>query len=246
MRNFLTKGISTALDWIYPPTCIACRSLLPLNFPERFICEACMRLFETVVPPICKQCGVTVSGDTPLCASCYGKNFHFTYNRATFPYDEVIRDMMHEIKFRKKKRVAQGLGELWAASVVKKSFPQDGILVPVPMHPAKKRERGFNQAEVLCRALSQKFNIPMDELLIRTADTPPQAGLHPKLRVENVQGVFSVRPHADIKGSTYIIIDDIYTTGASLNECAKTIKNSGAKQILCMTFAITVKNNDKV
>ena len=185
--------------------------------------------------------------DIPCCSSCYGKTFHFAHNRAVFTYDELIRDMMHEIKFRGKKRVAQGLGELWVSTIISNpQIPPNHILVPLPMHPAKKRERGFNQAEILTRALSASLSIPMEETLIRTQDTPPQAGLHPRLRAENVKDVFSISSGCDVRGRNYILIDDIYTTGASLNECAKTLISAGATRVLCMTFAIAVKNNDKV
>jgi len=111
------------------------------------------------------------------------------------------------------------------------------------MHPAKRRERGFDQAEILARALSIGLNLPMDNVLTRTRDTAPQAGLHPRLRAENVKGVFSVRPHNHVRN--YILIDDIYTTGASLNECARMLISAGAEKVLCMTFAVAVKNNDK-
>ncbi|MCL2217905.1 MAG: ComF family protein [Defluviitaleaceae bacterium] len=192
--------------------------------------------------------------EAPCCSSCYGKTFHFTYNRGAFPYDELIRDMLHEIKFRNKKRVAEGLGELWV-SVIKENPPlaawdcssaSELTFVPMPMHPVKQRERGFNQAEILACALSRGFNVPMEKILIRTEDTPPQAGLHPRLRAENVKDVFSIQPEFDVRGKNYILVDDIYTTGASLNECAKVLISAGALMVLCMTFAITVKNIDKV
>ena len=244
---FMTKpNFSSLLDWLYPPTCISCKSLLPLNHSARYICGACAVLFDGVVAPMCERCGVSVPEDVTLCSSCYGKIFHFTYNRAAFPYDELIRDLMHEIKFRGKKRVAQGLGELWVSTIRKEDIPPEFILVPLPMHPAKQRERGFNQAEILANALSKGFNIPVENALVRTEDTPPQAGLHPKLRAENVRDVFAIHPNFDVGGKNYIIIDDIYTTGASLNECAKVLVFSGAAKVLCMTFAITVKNIDKV
>ena len=240
------------LDWLYPPTCIACRVILPLNQPARFICARCVFLFEQITAPTCNQCGSPVETEVPRCSSCYGKTFHFTYNRGAFPYDELIRDLMHEIKFRNKKRVAVGLGKLWADTLAEDDsfllhmYEHDFTLVPLPMHKAKQRERGFNQAVVMAEELSQKLNIPMEEILLRTEDTPPQAGLHPKLRAENVRDVFAVRPDTGIREKNYILVDDIYTTGASLNECARTLKNAGANEIICITFAITEKNNDKV
>jgi len=167
-----------------------------------------------------------------------------------FAYDELIRDLMHELKFRNKKQIAQGLGLLWAEFLCNVghdaiSTIADPILVPLPMHPKKQRERGFNQAEILAKELSRGLNIPLENILERTLDTPPQSGLHPQLRAENVEDAFAIRDGFNPRGKNYILVDDIYTTGASLNECARTLKNSGAKNILCMTFAVTVKNTAK-
>jgi len=161
-----------------------------------------------------------------------------------------MRDLLHEMKFRNKKRVAQGLGLFWAEFIKKNSqcIPEnisDFVLVPMPMHQKKQRERGFNQAEILTIPLSAALQIPIFDVLIRTVDTPPQSGLHPSQRAENVKDVFSIRRGHDVSGKNYILTDDIFTTGASLNECAKVLKSAGAIHILCMTLAISVKNNHK-
>jgi len=235
------------LDWIYPPTCMACRTMLPLNNkPQRdlWLCQRCKDLFEPITAPICEKCGVPTKTAIPVCSSCYGKNFHFSANRAAFVYDELIRDLLHELKFRNKKHIAKGLGILWAGIV---SIPDKSntILVPLPMHPKKQRERGFNQAEILATELSKNLSIPIENILDRTMDTLPQSAIHPSLRAENVENVFSTAPNFKPQSKNYILIDDIYTTGASLNECAKTLKIAGVRDISCMTLAITVKNTPK-
>jgi len=239
--------ISALVDWIYPPTCMACRTLLPVtNKPQRelWLCARCQSLFEPITAPICEKCGTPTESPIKKCVSCNIKTFHFTQNRATFEYDELIRDLMHDLKFRNKKHIAEGLGRLWAAVLSEENaYIKEAILVPIPMHPKKQRERGFNQAEILVAELSKKLQIPMENTLERLYDTPPQSGLHPQLRAENVDGVFGIRKGFLPGGKNYILVDDIYTTGASLNECAKTLKNVGANEISCMTLAITVKNN---
>ena len=239
------KILQTLLDWLYPPKCISCRILLPLQNPARFICAYCVPLFDPIPSPLCPKCGTSVQSETRACSSCLGKAFHFSKNTAAFPYDDLVRDLMHEIKFRKRKRVAQGIGELWANTIRKDCFLKDAILVPLPMHRSKQRERGFNQAEILALELAKKHSVPAERVLIRTADTPPQAGLHPRLRAENVRDAFAIAPGHSPEGKNYILIDDIYTTGASLNECAGVLKKSGAKSVSSMTFAITIKNINK-
>ena len=241
------------LDWLYPPTCMACRTLLPLNNkPQRdlWLCTRCQELFEPVTAPMCNKCGMPTENPVEKCSSCYSKTLHFNQNRAAFTYNELMRDMMHELKFRNKKYIAQGLGRLWAHLLQEICYTStitdiaNYIFVPLPMHKKKQKERGFNQAEILTTELSKALKIPAESTLERILDTPPQSGLHPQLRAENVEGVFTISPNFNPAGKSYILIDDIYTTGASLNECARTLKNAGAYNILCMTLAITVKTTN--
>jgi len=231
------------LDWIYPPTCISCRRALPVNRPASekiLLCNSCIPLFEKVAPPICDTCGIPVESGIHTCAPCRGKSFHFSKNHATFLYQDVLRDLLHELKFRNKKQIAHGLGQLWAAALKDHPFPENTCLVPLPMHKKKRRERGFNQADILATELSLALNIPLAKIITRTLDTPPQSAMHPSLRAENVDGVFSLTQEID-PAKNYIIIDDIYTSGASLNECAKILKNAGAASVDGMTLAIVEK-----
>ena len=265
MPNLLTA----LLDWIYPPACIACRSLISLHDKQprdMLMCAKCQTLFEPigrqqntdgVTTPlqnadenisidtkivsigICNTCGIPTENPVERCVSCFGKTFHFTTNRAGFTYEDLMRDLLHELKFRQKKQIATSLGKLWALHM--STIPQDSILVPLSLHPKKQRERGFNQAEVLAQQLSQKFNIPCVNALVRTLDTPPQSGLHPRQRAENVAGAFAVNSSKFKAGRNYVIVDDIYTTGASLNECAKVLTDAGAKSVNCLTLSIVEK-----
>jgi len=153
-----------------------------------------------------------------------------------------MRDLLHELKFRKRKQIAQSLGKLWA--IHNPAVQEDAILVPLPLHSKKKKERGFNQAEILAQQLSERLNMRMENVLIRTLDTPPQSGLHPRMRIENVAGAFDIAKDANVQGKNYIIIDDIYTTGASLNECARVLTNADAGSVNCMTLSIVEKKDD--
>jgi len=160
--------------------------------------------------------------------------------------------MIHEIKFRKRKHVAQGLGQLWAKMMTEAPssdstpIPPDAILVTLPMHPKKRRERGFDQAAIMAKALAAATGNKLSNILERTKDTPPQSGLHPSQRIENVSGAFRINPKtANLAGQKFIIVDDIYTTGASLNECARVLKSAGAQEIYAMTLAIAIKKPEK-
>jgi len=241
--------LNNLLDWLYPPTCIACRKLIPLNHSQprdMLLCEMCQTLFEPIIPPICNTCGIPTEKEVERCVSCYGKDFHFTTNRGTFLYDELMRDLLLELKFKQNKQIAHSLGKLWAMHMSETFDCEDNtFLVPLPMHYKKQRERGFNQAEILTQHLSNRLSIPTEHALLRTIDTPPQSGLHPRQRIENVSGVFEVAKDVNPQGKHYIIIDDIYTTGASLNECAKVLKEAGAAGVSCMTLSVVEKRERK-
>jgi len=240
--------LKNLLDWLYPPNCIACRVLIPLNRTQprdMLLCEPCQTLFEPIKPPICNTCGIPTENIVENCVSCYGKGLHFTTNRGKFRYDELVRDLLLDLKFNQKKQIAHSLGKLWANHMEEFDCEQNTFLVPLPMHKKKRRERGFNQAEILTQHLSNRLNIPMENTLLRTVDTPPQSGLHPRQRIENVHGAFAVARGMNPQGKHYVIIDDIYTTGASLNECAKVLKEAGAVGVSCMTLAVVEKREGK-
>ena len=115
-------------------------------------------------------------------------------------------------------------------------------MVPLPLHPAKEKERGYNQAQILAKAISEVTGHTMANVLTRTRDTPPQSGLHPQLRKENVFGAFEVIS-GNIGSKCFAVVDDIYTTGASLNECARVLMSAGARNVVGLTLAITVKKD---
>jgi len=136
------------------------------------------------------------------------------------------------------------LGYIWG-DYIKEDLNMNltnAVLIPVPMHPKKKSERGFNQAEVMAKSLAKKLDAAVENILRRIHDTPPLAGLPPKERAENLKDVFVVNKKFDVKDKICVLIDDIYTTGTSLNECAKTLKNAGAKKIICLTLTIAQKS----
>jgi len=236
---------------------MSCRNLLPLQIKRGrglWLCAYCENLFLPLEGTGCKICSVpiktheaNVSGEScvvanlPIvCSSCNTKSFHFTHNRAAFAYEDLVRDLIRDIKFRRRRHVAQGLGRLWAGFAAE-DIPANAILVPLPMHPKKRRVRGFDQAVILATALAAHSGAKMAPILERTQNTPPQSGLHPRQRAENVQGAFRIKPGVDVEGQTYILVDDIYTTGASLNECARVLKAGGATEVSAMTLAIAIK-----
>ena len=218
-NNRLGCFITTVLDWFFPPTCMACRTLLPLEDTRRramWLCAPCETLFE-------------------LHEGC-----------ASFVYDGIVRDLIRDIKFRGRKHIALGLGRLWAGLIDPQLIPHGIWMVPMPLHPNKQRERGFNQACLLVQALADTHpHAVLVPALERIIDTPPQAGLHPRLRAENVKDAFSIASGVDVRGKSIVLVDDIYTTGASINECIRVLKDAGVAQVTWLTLAVTLKKDDR-
>ena len=230
------------LNWLYPPKCIACKVMLPVNTGNFYICSRCEPLFERVPLPVCKKCGGALNSEDEKCVSCFGKNFYFESNVSTFIYDELMQELLRDMKFRNKKRIAIGLAKLWAKTI---DLPDEELVLTwLPMHPVKQKERGFNQAEIMAKEIAKHFNLPCENILRRIVDTPAQSGLHPKMRIENVRGAFEIIQDKKVSEKV-VIIDDIFTTGASINECAKVLIEGGAEVAYAKTLAITLrKNND--
>jgi ComF family protein len=208
---------------------MACRILLAQNSKRQcatWLCADCEELLEP-------------AGAVP-------DGVHSMYS-----YEGILRDIIRDIKFRQKKNHALALGRLWGFNMVETgainrlSDPRGGLrdstLTPVPMHPNKQRIRGFNQAFLMAKGVAEALRLPLENTLMRTVDTPPQAGLHPARRVENVSGAFEVARGCTVLKKSYILVDDIYTTGASVNECARILYENGAANVTIMTLTATKK-----
>ncbi len=155
-------------------------------------------------------------------------------------FDDYYQKLIHRFKYDKKillgKRLAQSLGQVVAQD---EDFANCELLIPVPLHPARYRERGFNQSEVLAEGVSRAMNLPLaKEILKRKKSTKDQTYLNVKQRAENVRDAFVVTQPEKINDKKVILVDDVITTGATLNECAKMLQKVGAKKIFAVTLAV--------
>ncbi|MCL2708767.1 MAG: ComF family protein [Defluviitaleaceae bacterium] len=232
------------IDWIYPPRCMACRALIPMSerrARDDRLCYSCGELFEPISPPTCLRCGLpSEAGDASGCASCRSHSLHFSQNRSCFVYEGLVRDIIHNVKFRGDKRAAEGLGRLWAANADTDYFEGVDLLATVPLHKKKRRERGFNQVDVMAEPLCEISGVALStDLLERRIETPPLVTLTPRGRAEALSGAFAVSSEARLEGKNIVLLDDIYTTGQTLSECARILIGAGASRVACRTFAIT-------
>lgn len=183
-----------------------------------------------------------------LCGNCHNEEPGFDGARSYALYMGLLRTLILEMKFRGHKRLGRPLGrrlvELWPW-VAGNALGQSPVLVPVPLHPSRRRERGFNQAEQIAAGLLEAVlettgeSRPGVELhaLLRIRRTPPQTGLSLAARRENVRGAFSVAEPERVRGRTIVLIDDVMTTGETVRSCARVLRAAGAERVLALTVA---------
>lgn len=229
---YLTRASRTFLsvfaELIFPSSCAGCDNFGPL------LCEDCL---PKIGAPenICIFCGdKTLYGKT--CYQCQTKNSLAGVISVGKYQNAILRNAVHALKFSGVKKIAEPLGDMLAKSIsqtLSNSLPEF-TLVPLPLHAIRKRERGFNQAELLTQKIAEKLSLQHRELLIRTRATKPQAKIDHKtenLRKENVAKAFALNPVIEHTPEKIIIIDDVATSGATLEEAAKILRLSGVKEI---------------
>jgi ComF family protein len=177
-------------------------------------------------------------GAAAACGRCRRGLSPFTAGASLGPYEGGLRALVHELKYRGRQRVAARLADLIAADLRARAVLTTGaVLVPVPLHPRRKRERGFNQSEVLARALARRLPVAVcPQALARRRDTPPQTGLSAAGRRRNVAGAFAVRQAARVAGRVVVLIDDVLTTGATAHACARLLRQAGAAEVRLLTL----------
>jgi ComF family protein len=226
---------------VFSPACAACDELLerPTNGP---VCERCWQSILPLTPPLCDRCGDPlptwrlVSIPLERCPRCRRTPRQIDRGRAVGAYDGALRAIIHAFKYEGRRSLATPLGALMrrrGADVL------DGAscAVPVPLHPSRRRQRGFNQAADLARGVG----IPVVSALRRVRATATQTGLPAARRQRNVRDAFALTRHAaNLAGAILILIDDVSTTGATLDACARVLKSAGAREVRALTAARVV------
>jgi predicted amidophosphoribosyltransferase len=240
---------------LLPAECLLCRALLSFRAAARLVCDVCRHRWRPLRPPWCTRCGQP----EPLfgrCRLCTEWPACFVHARSAVWLDAGAREAVHALKYGGLPRIA---GDL-AAAMVGLDLPgrDSGLLVPVPLGRARLGERGYNQSERLARALGRRWGRPVVDLLIRTRDTAAQTALTPEARLANVAGAFAMRnaecgmwnegrpansafriPHSAL-GRPLVLVDDVFTTGATLAEAARALERAGAGRVLAVTFGRAV------
>ena len=219
------------LDALFPMECVSCGA------SGNVICDKCAADLPLLLPPFCSKC--SAPGDFACCERCAASDRWFDGIRAPYRYAGPIRQAILALKYGGVKAGAAQLGDLLAGYLSDHPLPGDTI-APVPMPRSRRRERGYNQAELLARRVAQRGALQyQDNILIRTRHANPQAGItDPALRASNIAGSIAVAPGVDAFGGRFILIDDVATTGSTLSECAAALKEAGAESVWCLTLAV--------
>jgi ComF family protein len=224
--RFLLKSLA---DFVYPPICYGCDT----EVEEGLVCEGCRLALFTHELAVCPKCGRPCTRTAETCGLCLTP-FSLSRVRALGVYAPPFDKLVQAFKYSGKTKVGELLGLALAALV-----QQDEVLAtadmicPVPLHPARLRERGFNQSLLLAAAISMSTRIPLTESLVRTRYTPTQtAKADPEKRRKNVEGAFQIRPSAGVAGETVLLVDDVMTTGATLDQAARALLKGGAANVL--------------
>lgn len=237
MVDFLKKIVQAFLNALYPlkTNCVFCGKILEGNMP---VCDGCLSKVEIIPFPLCEKCGKPLyNGKTTYCYDCRTKKHFFEKARAYGTYNGVLKRLIHEFKYNKEKRLSALLGEKLFEAYERSGFSDIDLIVPVPLHKKREEERGFNQSLLLAKELGERANIAVKEALIRTKLTEHQTVLPKDKRDENVKSAFKVKGNSLIEGKNILLVDDVYTTGSTADECAKTLLSGGARKVYVITIA---------
>ena len=219
-----------ALDFLFPQRCIGCGK------EGDFICSSCHHSLPRVMPPLCPRCGRPQPSGI-LCSSCVSWQAEIDGIRSPFRFDGVMRQAIYQLKYRNLRVLAGPLTRLLNDYLITNPVPGD-VLVPVPLHRKRLRERGYNQSSLLAKELGKLANLPVvDDCLIRQRHASPQARTSTvEDRKSNVADAFTCRDHR-LRDKQVLLIDDVSTSGATLDACATALKAAGATSVWGLTLA---------
>lgn len=229
----LSKAILAQADKLFfPPACLACNA--PTEAASELLCADCRAKLRPIARNYCPKCGAPL--DNYRCGPCSETKFEFDIARAAYVFDGPARDLLHRFKYDDFRACAgffsRALLQLPSAVRWKGHFD---LVMAVPLHHVRKRDRGFNQSELLARKLAAGLGIPYSRPVYRRYNTPSQTNLSREARTQNLDGAFALRRGADIAGKRVILVDDVFTTGSTANEISRLLKANGAARIAVVT-----------
>lgn len=233
--------VRRTIDLVYPRNCLFCSTALE-EAERGVICGACLATVHYIEPPFCQQCGLPFSGamtEPFVCGYCSTIDFHFAQTVCACRAEGIVRDCIHRFKYNREMYFGRHLAD-WLIGASRQWIDWHDVdaIVPVPLHPRKKRHREFNQAEFLTGALEREFHVPvLAGNLRRIKDTVTQTALDAEERAKNLRAAFSLRRPAAVTGKRLVLVDDVFTTGATMDSCARVLVGAGARRVMALAVA---------
>ncbi len=237
----LRELLNDVSNIIFPPQCLACAEMINQPAKQVFCC-ACQDKIHFITDDFCPICGIpflSSPAGSHICGNCLENDPYYIQARAVAGFETVIMGAIHKFKYSRSISTGNALGLFMAGfSFPDFDFSGYSLFIPVPLHIKRLRERGFNQSLLLAKEMGKKHNLPVNfSLLKRCKSTLTQTGLNKAEREKNVKGAFVIADRKKVAGENIILIDDVYTTGATLNECAKVLLEAGAQKVAVLTLS---------
>jgi competence protein ComFC len=221
---------SALADLFYPQRCVGCD-----RRASDLLCRTCFEALPRIGRPVCTRCGMPTAFETRVCDECKSVDFAFESARAPLKYTGVGEEIVHALKYRGYTRVAERLAAPLMLEVLDAKDRFDAV-VPVPLHRSRLRRRGFNQARLLARGVARRLNAPLSGTLQVVRRTRDQVELSAAQRRANVSGAFGARDR--VRGKV-LLVDDVFTTGATMSACAETLLRAGAREVHALSLCRT-------
>ncbi|HEV3394097.1 MAG TPA: ComF family protein [Chthoniobacterales bacterium] len=230
------RGIASL---VYPPACTICSASVG---PHEYLCPDCEAKLSRIVPPFCAKCSEPFDGaitTTFSCANCAHRVLYFDTAVSAYRSRGIARHVILNFKYGRQIHLRHLVGR-WLIAALDDTRLRDrrfNAIVPVPLHPARQRERGFNQAALLAERLGPHLGVPVRPVLERVRFTTTQTAFDRAERIQNLRHAFRLRKKADVRKLDVLLIDDVLTTGSTLSECARVLKENGARSVYAATAA---------
>ncbi len=232
-------GIGAIASLLYPPVCTICGANVRAG---EYLCDRCEAKTARIIAPFCQKCSEPFEGaitGTFTCANCAHRAIYFDAAVAAYRSRGIVRQIVHDFKYGRQIYLRHLMARWLYAALDDERLRgrRFDIIIPVPLHPTRQRERGFNQATLLAELLSAEIQIQCKPALERIRYTTTQTALDRAGRMENLHNAFRLRKNTNVRGLRVLLIDDVLTTGSTLSECARVLKGAGAISVHAATAA---------